>query len=92
MVDRLMGLQGEQRLSGFSQLGFHVNRRCKNSLGGNVGMGVENMVKNLHAEMGSADFIQIRKGQGKAQLDAAQVLFNGIDFRTQVAARFFDKR
>ncbi len=55
-------------------------------------MGVEDVVEDLHAEMGCADFVQIRKGQRKAQLRPAKIFFNSINFRAQITTRFFDKR
>jgi methanogenic corrinoid protein MtbC1 len=55
-------------------------------------MGIQNVVKYLHAEMGGADFIEVRKHQCKTKLRPVEIFFDGINFRTQIAARSFDKR
>ncbi len=70
----------------------HIHSGRKDPLGGNVRMGIENMVQDLHPEMGGADFIKIRKGQCKTQVNAVQVLFDLIDLAPQIAAGFFNQR
>jgi hypothetical protein len=42
--------------------------------------------------MGGPDLIQIRKRQGKAELDPARVFSHDVDFRAQVTAWLFNKR
>jgi hypothetical protein len=70
----------------------HIHSGCKDPLGGNVRMGIEYMIQNLHSEMGGADFIKIGKGQCKTQFNPVQVLFDLIDFAPQIAAGFFNQR
>ena len=90
-IQGLAGFQGKQRQSRGPQAGLHVDSGCENPLGRNVRMGVENMIQNLHPEMGGADLIKVRKGQRNPQPDPFRVLYNLINFAPQIAAGFFNQ-
>ncbi len=91
-VERGLGLQREEGGPPLPQPVFQIRRRGEHPLGRDLGLPVEDVIQDLHAEVGGADFIEVGKRQGEAQLYPLWVFLHGVDFRAQIAARFFDQR
>ena len=82
--------KGRQRHSHLPEIVLQVAAGGKYLLGGNVFVLVENVIQDLNAEMGNADFVKIGKGQGDAQLHRIRRLMDAVGFAAQVAAWFIN--
>ena len=79
---RLQRVQGQ---AAGAQLRLEVRRRGEDPLAGHAGQGVEQPVQQAHRQVGHADLVEVRVGDGHAQ-EAAALLHHAAVFAAGVAA------
>ena len=92
VIKRGPALQAVQGQAVFPHLFLHVHPGREDAFAEGVFTLVDEVVEDLDAEVGHADFIGVRETERKVKVDRRRVFRHTVQFAANVAAGFLDQR